>query len=307
MHRPNKEKAVSKKTIPVLLVLGLLAQLQAAEKAGPKVFISVDMEGIWGVVHGDQTSSTGHDYGAARKWMAEDVNAVIEGLLDAGASEIVVNDSHGSMRNILASDLHPKAILISGSPKPLSMMQGIDDSFDACIFIGYHAKAGTASATLDHTISSSTVRSIRINGQEHPELGINAAIAGHYNLPVIMLSGDAETCSQAKSILGDEIVTVAVKEATGRYAAKLLPRDEARSRLRAGANEALLKRAKIVPFRLTAPFQFELEFHNSGQAEMPSLVPRVKRTGARSIAFSADDFIAGFKLLRALIALAANQ
>jgi D-amino peptidase len=281
--------------------------LPAAENAGPKVFVSVDMEGIWGVVHGDQTSSTGQDYGAARKWMAEDVNAVIEGLLDAGASEIVVNDSHGSMRNILAGDLHPKASLISGSPKPLSMMQGIDSSFDACIFIGYHARAGTASATLDHTISGSTIRSIKINGQEHPELGINAAIAGYYKVPVIMLSGDSETCSQAKSILGDEIVTVAVKEATGRYAAKLLPKDEARNRLRAGAKAALPKAEKIAPFRLIAPYQFEVEFHNSGQAEMPSLVPQVKRTGARSVVFSADDFIEGFKLLRALIALAGYQ
>jgi len=296
-----------KKSILMMMIVGLLAPLGTAQKAGLRIFISVDMEGIWGVVHGDQTSAQGHDYGTARKWMAEDVNAVIEGLLDAGASEIVVNDSHGSMRNILAGDLHPKATLISGSPKPLSMMQGIDASFDACIFIGYHARAGTAAATLDHTISGSTIRSIQINGREQPELGINAAIAGYYKVPVIMLSGDAETCSQAKSILGDELTTVAVKEATGRYAAKLLPRDEARSRLKAGAKEALLKREKIAPFRLSAPFQFELEFHNSGQAEMPSLVPRVKRTGARSVAFSADDFIEGFKLMRALIALAPYQ
>ena len=295
-----------KKTIFVLIVFGLLAPLQAGEKTGPKVFISVDMEGIWGVVHGDQTSSTGQDYGAARKWMAEDVNAVIDGLLNAGAWEIVVNDSHGSMRNILASDLNPKASLISGSPKPLSMMQGIDASFSACIFIGYHARAGTVSATLDHTISGSTIRAIKINGQEHPELGINAAIAGYYKVPVIMLSGDSETCAQAKAILGSEVVTVAVKEATGRYAAKLLPRDEARSRLWMGAKEALLKKERIAPFSLSSPLQFELEFHNSGQAEMPALVPRVKRTGARSVAFSADDFIEGFKLMRALIALAAS-
>jgi D-amino peptidase len=210
------------------------------------------------------------------------------------------------MRNILASDLHPKATLISGSPKPLSMMQGIDASFQACIFIGYHARAGTAAATLDHTISGSTIRSIKINGQELPELGINAAIAGYDKVPAIMLSGDSETCAQAKAILGSEVVTVAVKEATGRYAAKLLPRDEARNRLRAGAKEALLKREKVAPFRLSAPFQFELEFQNSGQAEMPALVPRVKRTGARTVAFSADDFIEGFKWMRALIALASS-
>lgn len=301
---PNLKEVMMKRAAGIFLISVALAGLAAAEKTGPKVFISVDMEGIWGVVHSDQTSSSGQDYGAARKWMAEDVNAVIEGLLEAGASDIVVNDSHGSMRNILVGDLHPRVSLISGSPKPLSMMQGIDASFDACIFIGYHAKAGTASSILDHTISGSAILSIKINGREQPELGINGLIAGYYGVPVVMLSGDAETCSQAKSILGPEVVTVAVKEATGRYAARLQPRDEARHRLRSGAKEALLRKTKIPPFRLNPPFEFELEFHNSGQAEMPSLVPQVKRTGARSVAFSTDDFIQGFKLMRALIALA---
>lgn len=291
----------------IFLMLVSLTGLLAAEKAGPKVFISVDMEGIWGVVHGDQTSAEGRDYGPARKWMADDVNAVIEGLFEAGAAEIVVNDSHGSMRNILADDLHPKASLITGSPKPLSMMQGIDSSFDACIFIGYHAKAGTASSILDHTISGGAIRSIKINGLELPELGINAATAGVFGVPVIMLSGDAETCLQAKSILGSEIVTVAVKEGIGRYTARLLPLEEARKRLREGAKEAILKRSKIAPLRLKPSYTFELDFHNSSQAEMPSLVPQVKRTGARSVAFSADDFLKGFKLMRALIALVGYQ
>lgn len=296
-----------KKVAPVFLILALLTGLMAAEKAGPKVFISVDMEGIWGVVHGDQTSAQGHDYGPARKWMAEDVNAVIEGLFEAGAAEIVVNDSHGSMRNILAQDLNPKVSLITGSPKTLSMMQGIDSSFDACIFVGYHARAGTALSILDHTYSGATIRSIKVNNLELPELGLNAAVAAAFGVPVIMLSGDAETCIQAKSILGGEIVTVAVKEGIGRYAAKLLPLEEARKRLREGAREALLKRSKIAPLLLKKPYAFELEFHNSNQAEMPALLPQVKRTGARSVAFSADDFIEGFKLMRALIALAGYQ
>jgi len=289
------------------LVLTLLASLLATEKAAPKVFISVDMEGIWGVVHGDQTSAQGHDYGVARKWMAEDVNAVIQGLLEAGVAEIVVNDSHGSMRNILAHELNPRVSLISGSPKPLSMMQGIDASFDACVFVGYHARAGTADSILDHTYSGATIRSIKVNNLELPELGLNAAIAAAFGVPVIMLSGDAETCGQAKSLLGNEVVTVAVKEASGRYAAQLLPREEALKRLREGAREAWLRRSKVPLFRLKPPFTFELEFHQSNQAEMPALVPQVKRTGPRSVVFTADDYIEGFKLMRALIALAGYQ
>lgn len=289
--------------ILVTIVL-LLGTAMASEQTGPKVFISVDMEGIWGVVQGSQTSSSGADYGAARKWMVEDVNAVVAGLFEAGASEVVVNDSHGSMRNIIADELDPRAGLVSGSPKPLSMMQGIDATYDACIFIGYHARAGTAEAVLDHTYSGATIRSIKVNGREMPELGLNAAIAGYFNVPVIMLSGDSETCSQAKSLLGKELVTVAVKDAVGRYAAANLPRDEARKRLKEGAKEALQKKGKISLFKPNSPYKFELDFNTSAQAEMPMLVPNIKKTGARSVEFTATDFIEGFKLMRALIALA---
>ena len=285
-----------------LLVMTLLT-VHAGEKAPVKVFISVDMEGIWGVVHSEQTSSDSGSYGAARKWMAEDVNAVVEGLLEAGAAEIVVNDSHGSMRNIIADALHPRASLISGKPKPLVMMAGIDGSFDACVFVGYHAGAGTASAVLDHTISGGTVRAIKINDMEMPELGLNGAIAGYFNVPVIMISGDEETCKQAKSILGDKIVTAAVKEGMGRYAAKLLPMAEARRQLKESAKTALLMRQHIPPCKLEPPFRIELEFLNSGQAEMPLLVPQVKRISPRAVAFSCNDFLEGFNLLRALIAL----
>jgi D-amino peptidase len=276
---------------------------QPAQKKGPRVFISVDMEGIWGVVHAEQTSP-GPEYAAARRWMAEDVNAVIDGLLKAGVPDIVVNDAHGSMRNIVADAINPRASLVSGSPKPLTMMQGIDSSFDACIFVGYHARAGSTPAILDHTISGGTIRAIRINGQELPELGINAAIAGYFKVPVIMISGDAETCSQAKTILGVDLVTAMVKEATGRQAARLLPAEEARNRLREAAYEAFRKKDKIAPFRLNSPFTFEVEFQNSAQTEMPVMLPQVKRVNARAVTFTSNDYLEGFKLLRAIIALA---
>lgn len=293
-----------KRIMMIFIILMAFSIIQASEKAPLKVFVSVDMEGIWGVVHSDQTSADSKDYGYARKWMAEDVNAVVEGLLEAGATEVIVNDSHGSMRNILPQDFHPTASLISGSPKPLSMMQGIDETFAACIFVGYHAKAGTASSVLDHTISGSAMKSIKINGLELPELGINGAIAGYFKVPVIMLSGDAETCRQAKTILGSEVVTVDVKEGLGRFTAKMLPAVEARRRLQEGAKQALLKREKIAAFKLGPPLNFELEFQTSGQAEMPSLLPQVKRTGPRTVAFTANDYLEGFKLMRAIIALA---
>jgi D-amino peptidase len=281
----------------------LLASAAEAQKP-PKVFVSVDMEGIWGVVASEQVNSTSPEYTAARRWMAEDVNAVVAGLLEAGAGEIVVNDSHGSMRNIVADALNPKASLISGSPKPLSMMQGIDSSFDAVVFVGYHARAGTTASILDHTISSATVRAIRINGQELPEMGINAAIAAYYKVPVILLTGDGETCRMGGALLGDSVVTAVVKDGIGRTAARMVPVEEARKRLKDAAREALAKRSRIEPFRLAGPYTFEVEFHNAGQAELPSLLPNVKRANPRGVSFTSSDYIEGFKLLRAIIALA---
>ena len=292
-----------RKAAVIGIVLLCAAVLLSAQKTGPKIYVSVDMEGIWGVVHGDQVNSTTSDYGPARRWMAEDVNAVLKGLWAAGAGAVVVNDGHGGMRNIMADALDPRAALISGTPKPLSMMQGLDQTFDAVVFVGYHAKAGTAQANLDHTISSSTVYAIRVNGRELPELGLNAAIAGYFKVPVILLTGDGETCAQAKAILGAGLETVTVKEAIGRTAARMLSRETALSLLTEGASRALKALSQAKPFVLPPPFLFELEFHNSGQAELPLLVPGVKRIGGRSVGFAADDYLQGFKLLRALIAL----
>ena len=210
------------------------------------------------------------------------------------------------MRNIDPDDLDPRATLITGTPKPLSMMQGIDASFQACLFIGYHAKAGTQDAILDHTISGS--RRSFYQGQrpvELPELGLNAAIAGYYGVPVVLVSGDTAVCRQAGEVLGKDVVTVAVKEAYGRTAAKLVPMIEARRMIEAGVKEALAKLGRAKPFKMSAPYTFELGYHVSAQADMGAmLLPNVKRVDARTLAFTADDYIEGFRTLRALISLA---
>jgi len=296
-----------RKALVLAIGTALLAALGTAQPRGLKVFVSVDMEGISGVVDGEQVRDEARDYSTARRWMAEDVNAVIAGLLQAGAGEIVVNDSHGSMRNLVPDDLRPEAVLISGSPKPLAMMAGLDRSFDAVVFVGYHAAAGSAAAILDHTISSANVARITVNDVEMPELGLNALIAGVFDVPVIMLSGDAVTCRQAEAVLGTGLVTVAVKEALGRSAARLVPMDEARAMLEDGARTALRQKDRIRPFRLPPPYRFTVSFLTSAKAEPGELVPGVSRTDARTLAFTTDDFLEGFKLLRALIALASTR
>jgi D-amino peptidase len=296
---------MTSRTVTRLIVFCLMAFLvtDVSESQKLKVYISADMEGITGVVHADQTTSASGEYAAARRWMTEDVNAAILGALDAGATEIVVNDSHGSMRNIIADDLHPRALLISGTPKPLGMMEGIDASFDAVLFIGYHAKAGTVDATLDHTISGGTVYSIKINGIEMPELGINALVAGSYDVPVVMVSGDKAVCAQAREILGADVQTAQVKEAIGRLAAKHLSFESARKLIRQQAKSGIEKRKDARAFKLKAPYVFELTYLRSSQADNAISVPGVKRVGARSIQLESGDYVAGYKFLRAMISL----
>lgn len=268
-----------------------------------KVFISVDMEGIAGVVNGDQTSSSGADYGIARRWMTGEVNAAVLGALQAGATEIVVNDSHGSMRNVIISELHPDAYLITGSPKPLSMMQGIDETFDAVILIGYHARAGSKDGVLDHTYSSGAVFSIKVNDMELGESEQNALIAGCFDVPVVLVSGDQTVCGQVKKSLGKEVETAVVKVGIGRYAAKSLTPEAAQALIEEKARIALEKREKIKPLKLQPPYRFELTYLRSAMADAGELIPQVKRIGPRTVAFETEDYIQGYKLFRALIAL----
>lgn len=271
---------------------------------GLKVFISVDMEGVAGVVAGDQVSTDGKDYHMARMWTTREANAAIKGALDAGATEIVVNDSHGQMRNIIADELNPAARLITGSPKPLGMMQGIDDTFDAAVFIGYHARAGTIDGVLDHTYFGAAVYSLRINDLEVGESELNAIIAGHFGVPVVMIAGDRAVCIQVREILGPNIITTEVKEGIGRTAANTLVPSEAQKKIREKTRIAIENRHDIEPFLLLSPYRFQIDFLYSYQAAAAELVPGVERIAARTVVYTQDDFIEGFRLFRALLSLA---
>ena len=289
-----------------LLAVSTISVYNVYSQKGLKVFISVDMEGVAGVVHSDQVSVGGNDYQMARRWMTEEANAAILGALDAGAAEIVVNDSHGSMRNILAGEINPAARLITGSPKPLAMMQGIDETFDAVIFVGYHARAGTANATLDHTYSSGSISAFKVNGVEIGESEMNALIAGHYGVPVVMVAGDRAVCSQVRNSLGQNIVTTEVKESIGRYAARTMVPAEAQKLIRANTAAALMKLKDFKPYKSTVPYQFEITFLYSHQAEAAMVVPGIERVSARTVRYSKENFIEGFKLFRALVTLASS-
>jgi D-amino peptidase len=220
--------------------------------------------------------------------MTEEVNAAILGAIEGGAKEIVVNDSHGDMRNILIEELHPQAQLISGSPKPYSMMQGIDASFDAVFFTGYHGIAGTANAILDHSFSSAAVRQIKLGNLVVGESGMNAALAGYFKVPVALVTGDGTAVAQVKRLI-PQVETVAVKEAIGRVAARSYQPVEARRRIKDGAVRALKRAKDLKPFATARPVALEIEWHYTGMADRCMLIPGVTRVNPRTIGFKAKD------------------
>jgi D-amino peptidase len=183
------------------------------------------------------------------------------------------------------------------------MMQGIDESYHAVVFIGYHAREGTTDAVLDHTISGGTVSSVKVNGVEMPELGLNALVAGKFNVPVVFVSGDKAVCEQAKTILGSSVVTVAVKEGIGRRAAKTLPLKKSHELIRQNVKNGIDRRGSIKPYAMKSPYAFELTFFRSSQADQAAVIPGVKRLNAKTLSLTSQDAVEGFMFLRGLIML----
>jgi len=280
-----------KKALSILAVVLLVAALAAAGQQPAKklkVFISVDMEGVAGLIHWDETGEGGADYPLFRRLMTEEANAAIAGALDAGATEIVVRDAHGSARNILPDLLRPEARLIREWNSPLSMMEGIDKTFDAVVFVGYHARAGTPDAVLKHTMSLSLFDVI-LNGVRMPEGAWNAAIAGHFDVPVVFLSGDSAIGRQIKEIVGP-IETAAVKDGLGPAASMIHP-VKARELIQKGVATALRNLKAYKPYKPAAPYKLEIVFTDENLARRAAQVPGIERTGERSVAYTSSDFM----------------
>ncbi len=270
-----------------------------------RVYISVDMEGIAGVAHEDQTDPIeprhAGEYNRFRRLMTNEANAAIAGALDAGAKAVLVNDSHWLMRNLLAEELNPAAELLSGGPKRLSMVEGIDGGFDAAMFIGYHARAGTRNATIDHTYTS-RVHEVRLNGEPAGELALNAAMAGVHGVAVALVSGDQALAAEARGLLGEGIETVVVKEAVGRFASRSLAPSVACERIRAGAVSALRRKHSV--FRLSPPIRLEVDFALTQMADMAELVPGSSRTEGRTVSYTGEDYREVFRVWRVMYNLA---
>ena len=272
-----------------------------------EVYISIDLEGVAGVVHVDQTRRDGNDYQRARGWMTGEANAAIAGAFDGGATAVLVNDSHGDMRNLLLDDLDPRAEVISGSLKPRSMVQGVAAGHAAALFIGYHAGAGSQAGILDHTYFGKVVARCRVGGRDWNETAINAAVCGAEGVPVALVTGDATTCAQARELLG-EIATVEVKQAYTRYAARSIAPALACQRIRDAAARAVRRAGsgELRPFRPALPLDLEVDFATSACADAAELLPGTARTGGVTCAYRAGDPALMLQVLRAWTILGAS-
>ncbi len=283
----------------LLLAVPLLAAAPATSTAqrGLKVYISVDMEGISGVNGDNQTGATGAEYGRARKLMVEDANAAIRGAFEGGATDVLVNDSHGSQRNILPEDLDPRARLISHSFKRHGMMEGLDSTFDAVIFVGYHGKAESPRGLFVHT-GSGVLRDLQINGKSVGEGGMNAILAAWHGVPVVLVTGDDVAVEQQKET-APGVRGVVVKRAINTRAVELRPLADARRDIQLGAREAVRTAKKPAPVRL-ASYTVRMEFRDPTIPEVATAFREVRAVGSHAVEFTRDAMPDAYRLIRVL-------
>jgi len=287
-----------RKVIAFSVLFLLAAATIEAQQKKLKVFISADMEGVGGVsTWVVQAESKGREYEQFRRLMTLEVNAAIAGAAEAGATEFIVGDSHGDAQNIDIELLDKRARLIRAWPRPLEMMQGVDSTCDAAIFVGYHAREGAAEGVLAHTFTGTVV--VKLNGVEVPEAGFNAAIAGDFGVPVVFVSGDQTIAQEARELLGP-IETAVVKKAIGFNAAEMMPPEESQRLIREGVKRGVERRAETKPYKISHPVKLEVRFNDAVIAELASYVPGVERPTGNTIVFTGRDMTEVSKLTQLL-------
>jgi D-amino peptidase len=236
-----------------------------------KIFIAVDMEGATGVAHREHLMPGGNDYEKARGWLTGDVNAAVEGAVAAGATDVLVNDGHGNMRNILLEKLHPAARLVVGPAqavnKPLIQVTGIEEGgFEACLLVGFHSRAGTPGGLLSHTWVGMLVHEIRLQGRPAGESLLDAAIVGHYGTPVVLVTGADDVCREARADLGADLEVAEVKRALGPTACATFTPTRSAEIIRAAAQRAVERRKSRKPWTTRGPVEIVVEFHRREMA-----------------------------------------
>lgn len=285
----------------VLIASAALAQdTDEPPEQGLRIYISADLEGVVGVVTGEQLGPDGFEYQRFRQFMTDEVNAAIDAARAAGASEFLISDSHGNGQNLLIEQLPEDTMVIRSWPRPLGMMEGIDETFDGVIFIGYHASAANTRGVRAHTMSSANITDLRLNGTSMSEGSINAAIAGHFGVPVIMISGDDIAVAETQVIVGDMEGAV-VKWAKGFHSAQSLTPDAGYEVIRTRANAAISRIEDFEPYVLDTPIELELSLKHYRPVELLSYLPNVEKVNSHTIRFVGQDMIEIAKFLRVAV------
>ncbi len=301
--------------ITVLLRLGLAGALalatadsvsaQAEPERGLKLYISADMEGVVGAVTGEQLGPGGFEYERARGFMTEEVLAAIEAARQAGVTEILVSDSHGNGQNLLIERFPPDIQIVRSWPRPLMMMQGIDESFDAAILLGYHSGTTNPDGVRAHTMSSARLADVRLNGVSIPEAGMSAAIAGHFGVPVIMISGDDAAVEEARALIGD-LEGAVVKWNLGFHSARTLTPEAAYAVIREKVKAALARLDDFEPWRVESPVALDVTFKSYRPSQVLAYLPIIERIDAHTIRYVAQDAPAASAFLEFLLTYSAD-
>lgn len=260
-----------------------------------KVFISVDMEGISGIGTPKMVSRSGKDYALGRELATADVNTVVDAIFELGPAEILVNDSHGDMQNLLHTRLDPRVQYIQGHIKPLGMVEGLDESFDAVIFLGYHARAGTENGFIAHT-GSGSVKGLWINGVEVGEGGLNAHFAGALGVPVVLAQGDSTFADQINRLF--EVRTVVNKYAVGSSVARLVHPEIARADLRSTTLAAMAELDSASPLEVQEPVDVRMRFASTTRADILQAIPGMLRIDGWTVEYEAATMDEAYRMVR---------
>lgn len=281
-----------------------------------KILISVDMEGASGIVTSRETGyprrqvgdpEATPDYLVGRHWLTGDVNAAVEGAMEAGATAFVLHDSHGlDYRNVVLDELHPAVEVVRGMPIIFYEYDDLRDSYDAAFLIAMHARAGQP-GVLSHVLDWPLLHEVRINGQPVGESQITAALAGHFGIPTVLITGDDVVCEEMKAWTAGQIETAVVKQSLSRYAVRCLPLPEARERIRQAARRAVERIGEIQPSRYEPPITLEVDFEDRQVAWYASWMPQVRYEGDRTVSYTDDDFLSVYKSLLAMFWIATSR
>lgn len=268
-----------------------------------RAFVSVDIEGVAGVVNGEEGARGNPEYERARRLMTAEASAVVAGICDADpAARVTVADAHGTYRNLIPEELDERATLSRGKPRVFAMVHGIDRGYDLAMFVGVHGRAGAGPSVLSHTFTGALF-DVRVHEQSFGELGLNAALAGAYGVPVVLVAGDQSVAQEAHDLLGPEVLTVQTKESFGHLAAESLHPNVARAQLREAAARAVRAHPSVTPLRVATPVAVQVTLARPAFADLAELIEQVERVDGRTVAFTRPDMPSAYRVLRLIATL----